>query len=195
MLDDDNTRLNVAGEFWGDADLNLQLDASQMNIVTAFVDNGLYYPLQGLLTPFTQSLTQDLQTANLPSDYLISVGATIDNQPARLHRGGVGVAYEEYGHYGCMIEGASVVFKGGNGKSGTMWYIRRPKSFAIDPMLDKAEFEDVVYSAILYHAASALLMKDDSSNTRYQKYYRDALTKLLQEPDAMHQVFDDSYVP
>ncbi len=195
MLDDVNTRPNVAGEFWDDLDLNTQLDSSQDILLSAIADNGIYYLLQGLMKKADVPLTQNVTVSSIPTDYFLSMGATIDNQPARLHKGGVGVIYESHAHYGCSIEGNNVVFIGGSGKTGSLWYLKKPTSFSILPSVERAEFDNAVYIAIMYHAASTLAIKDDSSNTRYEKYYKDAMAALLTEPASMMPQFDDSLIP
>ena len=195
MLDDEDTRANIAGVFWDDNDLNRQLDASQLILLNVFAGNGNYYLMQGLLTRFTSTLTADVQIVALPANYFLAVGADVENRPARLHAGGVGVTYEQFDHYGVMVEGSNVVFKGGNGQTGSLWYIKYPKSFAIQPVTDRAEFDDMVYQCILFHAASTLMIKDDGTTSRYQKLYKDTMTKILQEPQAMHPMFDDAAIP
>lgn len=194
MLDDEDTRLDKAGVFWDDIDLNRQLDASQLLVLERIANKGQYYLLQGLLSRYQQALTGQTVTVPLPANYFLSVGADIDNRPARLHMGGVGVVYEQYDHYGCSVEGNNVVFIGGNGKTGSLWYVRVPTSFAIQPGVDRQEFDELAYQAILYHTASTLMIKDSSATNRYAKLYQNTLTKLLQEPVDMHVMFDDSYV-
>lgn len=195
MLDDEVGRPDIAGEFWDDADLNRQLNSSQLILLQSFADNGVYHLMQGLLSSMSQVCTSDLETVTLPTDYFLAVSVTVDNLPARLHMGGVGVVFEQYGHHGGMIEGDNVVFKGMTNLVGTLWYIRLPLGFEVNPVTDRTEFDDAVYQCILYHAASTLEIKDDGSNSRYEKYYKDALSQLLQEPPSMLPMFDDNLVP
>lgn len=194
MLDDEDTRFDKAGVFWDDIDLTRQLDASQLLVLERISDKGQYYLLQGLLSRYTVPLGSRVVVAPLPNNYFLAVGADMDNRPTRLHMGGVGVVYEQYDHYGCAIQGPNVTFIGGTGKNGSLWYVRTPLSFAVQPGTDRQEFDELAYQAIMYHTAATLMVKDSSATSRYAKLYQNTLTKLLQEPVAMHVMFDDSYV-
>lgn len=194
MLDDEDTRFDKAGVFWDDIDLNRQLDASQLLVLERIANKGQYYLLQGLLSRYTVPLASRVVVAPLPNNYFLAVGSDMDNRPARLHMGGVGVVYEQYNHYGCAVQGSNVVFIGGIGKNGSLWYVRTPLSFSVQQGTDRQEFDELAYQAILYHTASTLMIKDSGATNRYAKLYQNTLTKLLQEPVEMHVMFDDAYV-
>lgn len=192
MLDDADNSPFKAGVFWDTEDLTRELDASQFSVVTALYEMGAHWNIQGLVTRVTVTgLGSNLVSTPLPTDYMFPLSATINGRPCRMHSAGVGVALEDHNHYGLSIEGGDFVFVGGSAQEGIFKYIRKPASFALQPVTPRTELSSMCYMAIIWHAASALGMKDDSSNTRYFKHYQRAMQQIMQQPETQRFYFGE----
>lgn len=191
MLDDETGRSDVAGQFWDNEDLNRELDGSQMSVVSTLYEGGAHWLIQNLVTRETQTaLASNLEQFPLPQDYMFPLTATIHARPCRMHMAGVGAVYQEHDHYGCAVQGSDYVIIGGNGQDSIFKYIRKPTSFQLNPTVNRVELPSMVYTAILWHAASALAIKDDS-NSRYMEHFTRTIKSLIGEPQRQKFFFSE----
>jgi len=191
MLDDETGRSDVAGQFWDNEDLNRELDGSQLSVASTLYEAGAHWLLQNLVTrELPVALASNTAQFPLPQDYMFPLAATINGRPCRMHMAGVGSVYQEHNHYGCAVQGGSYVMLWGSGQIAVFKYIRKPTPFNVDPTLNRTEFPTAVYTAILWHAASALMIKDDS-NTRYMEHFTRTIKSLLSEPSRQKFLFGE----
>lgn len=202
LIDDEDTSPRKAGVFWTDADIIRTLDTCQLSVFNVLAERGVRYILQGLQQTFVVALPSDIVVANLPNDYAFSIGGSINDRPAMLQIGGVGMAYENADHYGVLIQDNRVVFKGGANGTGRLFYYRRPTSFGINTTVDRTEFEHIVYQAIMFAACTQLETKEEANgldpargaNSRFAKNFTDTMRIVLGEPVNMIQLFDPNTV-
>jgi len=188
MLDDEVGLARKWGSFYSDAELVRHLDISQDLIVLALYEANCLSRLQNLFTPMTVAVTTDVQTQPLPADYCLPVRAEVGGRPARLYNGGEAAVFEVPNHYGALLEGMNIVWKGARGRDATLWYIRRPTTFAVNPAVARTELDLEGYDLVLYHAAVMAGSKEQNTDektipgwriTRYKRYFESLLRAIV----------------
>jgi len=196
LLDDVEGVPDRAGVYWSTQTIARQLDESQYSVVEFMAQHNMSHMISGIVTAQNYTLTSNLHTATLPSDYLYALSGQIAGKPAKLHIGGVGAVYENVNHLGVSIEGDSkqLVFIGGaNTLTGTLWYYKVPGSFFANQNTNKIELHEPVYHAIMYHAAAVLSMKD-GTNTRLLGRYKHAMKRIMSDIPTMSGIYDDNSI-
>lgn len=184
LLDDQQTDWKQ-GQMWSDTELDLALDAAQLEFARYSYLKEQYHLLSRLHTSISGS-----SPLTLPTNYMFYGSATIVSNnvtyPAVLYIGWSGSLFAgDQIRYTAYIKNSTVQFLDGlTPANGTLYYYRRP--LKVGPLTNHSDFTDTCYDAMVYHAAAILQQKDWGQCQRALKNMMAIMTTLTNEPLGMY---------
>jgi hypothetical protein len=184
FLDDEQSDWKKGG-MWSDTELNLALDAAQLQFARYSYLKEQYHLLARLHTSISGS-----SPVTLPVNYMFYGSATVQSSgvthPAVLYIGWSGSLFAgDQIRYTAYIKASTVQFLDGlTPATGTLYYYRRPVK--VDTGTSHTDFTDPCYDVIMYHAAAILQQKDWGQCQRALKNMVAIMTTLANEPFGMY---------